>query len=1816
MKKFQNLTTDGNEKSVKIGKNVPTQGAGISWFSSLKVNPRNNISIVDISGSIQENRITNEDGLKATIAFADELGFLKKVDGSYDFPSNDVTVGNIFLNKATGTEKIDISEPDASGFVHYMYISRYFISGPANMSLISLKQYVPFESIKDLNIKVLDANNNEYIDSLTNIKKYRILLEPFKTLSNYSGNEWPYRIIVLFDSDEPINLKLVYDKVECDDNANAFNLNVNYVETVNAIPYFYEVPEESFVIDDNYKDKNNFSIKKIDDKYRTLISEVNKQNGYQIIVPSKAIKDYRTFEVFNWRTITRTRNNINFDQVNYGSELDSSGTIIQKTVNVGVLYSSVTQVTNSSINPYIFGRLQNSPFNLAKYTFVNPSATSIDKTLASYWKVDIDTIDDLSNFDVLAWSPSTVVTANQNAKLQEFLRKNGTLILDMNDGGCDARSLNTQLSVSSTTTSSSYIDTVNTNVLLDNTKNGGWSIQDGIFEKDYYGIYGSNYSYRGNTYKNYRYFNNTTATNSFLNVGTSSASAQSAGVVLAYPNSGDSLSRGNIVGTTFPLMPYCNAIYNINSPEQVANSNYGDTSADPSGTTLYSGIVEGPFKLLYNIVSYALYCRSQATRSIDIRSSLYNFITQWDSSWTMDGDALFDDEKEQYFTQISINNLESKYVRNIINNNNSMFDFYKSSLSRSLSNFLPPAQRETIQNLSSSNVEIFIEVTNPDVIISNATVVDTNTNTNGENIPSSYYLFKVTDPNIKCYAYTNKVSPKLTVPSDFGAYAIIDSQHSTSGTLRLNNQLNVLNSFRSYPFNLTSKYNYARAVDKPLSLDVTLSTSLSVTFNATLKEVRTVTTNPTKASGESVSTGALCISIKSAIDDLGLLPTTSTSNANNVFPYTGDIDIHLDTRIWSYDEGPPVKTPTGEYVKYIQYTLSVHGSYKSTVDGVYGSKTRQAVRDFQEEYKARYIDGKVDSETKSYLALFWKNNENFDNWILWAEATRVPEVVKYMRAARSTVLASDIGNATYRKITFTGFGGPSEAKDIIFFEIDTSKLKIVNSIFIEADDNVLWRNFSIDAYGWSSSYTTDILASNLTFLNASALNNNIEITMNGRLASECRYMWISVTGKSIPYYGSGEGFGIKAIEAQGTTIKEESPGSDPVSETIISTRNTLVTATVSSVETHNNITSALDASKTYTTSNINRSTSFISAIEYSDQGPKIINFDDDRYKLSDNIDRTFDNLTINFASAPTSVALNSAAITQVNSSGRAVIGSPITLTTSGNLYNLTTSAVYYSGSQIFNISNSLSTGYKLRTIDGRIFSDSRNSVDVNDGILLLCNQSGSPYGLPTSAEINTELTGISSINSEEIDLRYGSFIVKNEIENQDGFIYGFYDILQKEFLGHTITYIDIISRGVGNIFIGVCAIDADGNTQNKNEYIGPTVNTTFKPVNVPLKTIVPVYSVKTNSNSAIKVGKMNDNLSKFNAWPLPLTTGSFWKKVSISSDYKWTGWKANYINQDLNAEYTTINEFESPSSELFGFGHQDVLNESPLILSSNKIQVSNTPILAWNHPTNNRNSIVGIIKPEIKIYTRESISSEWVQITYSAIRDIDCYNGLIEFNKNIIPQDPELIKVNYTTVNKDVLLNHINGVPIPLNPVLNSNNVYYNQPLYIYILPKNIYKKENIQNNTNNLIKIDDYSFLRELIGNNSPVQFTYDSSIFDNRSSQYDPFALPIATIYVTNNPYSVAPDTVDLRLKGGGIAVDKTNYELMEAIPEVLSFWDVYSPSGKAYNKGGYVIIRIPKEVKDYFVDQKEIYNIISNNLTAGIAYELQDMDGNSWN
>jgi hypothetical protein len=102
---------------------------------------------------------------------------------------------------------------------------------------------------------------------------------------------------------------------------------------------------------------------------------------------------------------------------------------------------------------------------------------------------------------------------------------------------------------------------------------------------------------------------------------------------------------------------------------------------------------------------------------------------------------------------------------------------------------------------------------------------------------------------------------------------------------------------------------------------------------------------------------------------------------------------------------------------------------------------------------------------------------------------------------------------------------------------------------------------------------------------------------------------------------------------------------------------------------------------------------------------------------------------------------------------------------------------------------------------------------------------------------------------------------------------------------------------------------------------------------------------------------------------------------------------------------------------------------------------------------------------------------------------------------------------------------------------------------------------------------------------------------------------------VYVYNNPYRKTTQVADLRLRGGGLINDINIVELQDTINDVQSLWDIYPPQGTTYPKGGYVIVKIPQEVKDNFVQIEEIDRIVQNNLTAGVVYEIQDMNGNAW-
>ena len=77
MEKFTNQTENLNEKAVKIGSSVPSDGAVLGWFNSEDINPGNSISVVDVSNLIDENNVQKIDISEPILVYADELGFLK-----------------------------------------------------------------------------------------------------------------------------------------------------------------------------------------------------------------------------------------------------------------------------------------------------------------------------------------------------------------------------------------------------------------------------------------------------------------------------------------------------------------------------------------------------------------------------------------------------------------------------------------------------------------------------------------------------------------------------------------------------------------------------------------------------------------------------------------------------------------------------------------------------------------------------------------------------------------------------------------------------------------------------------------------------------------------------------------------------------------------------------------------------------------------------------------------------------------------------------------------------------------------------------------------------------------------------------------------------------------------------------------------------------------------------------------------------------------------------------------------------------------------------------------------------------------------------------------------------------------------------------------------------------------------------------------------------------------------------------------------------------------------------------------------------------
>jgi hypothetical protein len=535
---------------------------------------------------------------------------------------------------------------------------------------------------------------------------------------------------------------------------------------------------------------------------------------------------------------------------------------------------------------------------------------------------------------------------------------------------------------------------------------------------------------------------------------------------------------------------------------------------------------------------------------------------------------------------------------------------------------------------------------------------------------------------------------------------------------------------------------------------------------------------------------------------------------------------------------------------------------------------------------------------------------------------------------------------------------------------------------------------------------------------------------------------------------------------------------------------------------------------------------------------------------------------------------------------------------------LSTSTTYYSGSKVVTTEQKILDDYLLMDISKKIIPK-KESVTSLDGTLLLCDRLGRPVGIPKGFEITSKLS--ESLLDEEIDSRFGFIFVKNTLGIKDGMIFGFYDLKEKEFLGDKVAFVDVLSRGINNVYIAVSAIDADGNSENSIDYIGPKVSTTFIPVDVPVKRICPVYSASFESSSAIQIGDLQSFIDKKEVWPLPITAGSFIKEIFIPPHLRFQDWKSNYLNQTLLGTYDTSSGLMTNWSNIFGKGFYDIKNEKPIIISDKQIQIRQAPFVVWPEPSSYQYSKVDIFRPQFEVYTRFSKNSQWLKVPYEKIRDYNSNTGIIEFTERLVPSNESLIKVDYVRKSSDVLLHQINGDPVPLNPFLNSESIEMNKGIYIYTMPLKV-DKASVTAGGYTYIPVSEYQ-------NQSVIKYTYDPKIFNENSLSYDPFALLIGIVYFINNPKRKQTKVADTRLRGGGIKSNIDLLELKEAQKESIHNWDMYPVCGTSYPKGGFVVIKLPEQVKENFNSVEEIYNVIRSNLTAGVSFEIQNLNGEPW-
>ena len=952
MDQFIDKTISGKEPAVKTGNSVPRDAVNLGFFSSSEISPKNNIAVVDLSGLIPENLNDRESSSK--LMYANELGILEDEYGNPYISSEDVIVSDIFLSENTYSTTYNIDNVKNSPYAKGYYVSRYFTLLNSMAYIDSNIDYFIDQKFIPSSIKIVDDNGDLYSDPVTGRLKYRISLESFVTEFNYNQNEIPHKIIVYIEDADPVSLRLIYDKVEVDTKGIWSKQILKHSETINALPIFQRVQEESEVIDNSNSSQKIYSLKRAT-KNSIIKNNRSFQEDNYIFVNKKALSDNRIFEIFNWRIVAKIKSSVDFSTL--AGSLDSqSDTIKTNTVNVGVLYSSNFGKDYSQISTFCLANLESSVFNMSNYIFSNPKKAVQDKSSADYWLVDIDNLteEEIRSYDFLVCDLHWNLTESQSNKINSFVDNAGTILIDtMNAPPNSLLNLNSAFTVSepdySITSITPSTFSYNSNSLyLRSIKNNAFDITASEFITNA-GIFGYARNPSG-SYKRYKYFTNPDL-ESIL-----STSSKKIFAALRKTNTTDRLISGNIILSTTGFLKYCNDVYEGSSLIPISNS--GPTNISRPISNVISNLIEGPYKILYNCLSVALNDRTESTRiRQDVRSSVHVFIGDWNTNWIINENALFEDEKDKYYKNTIVNSSQ-KFVREIMQPAKIEYIKEASKLSSVINSIFYDQNQDKI--------DLYLEFTNENVLWTNTSSV---TDDEKSILSSSYNLLKVLNKNITCDVYADKISPKFSIPSSLGPHVVKDKYVASKGENLFGIlSLSEVSTPKNYPFNfnlshsVVSSSDYPKSVDGQIEVTVKAKFTQSNTFSIKTEDARNEETSSTTTT---TTPGVPCSypvnefqSSQSGSYRFNASSQLNVSDVYNAFAYTYDID---EGNTWDeYFAGKG----SADYIRYIQATITLAG-FSTSIDGIFGADTTKKLKSFQANKNIKQ-DGIVDSQTKMY----------------------------------------------------------------------------------------------------------------------------------------------------------------------------------------------------------------------------------------------------------------------------------------------------------------------------------------------------------------------------------------------------------------------------------------------------------------------------------------------------------------------------------------------------------------------------------------------------------------------------------------------------------------------------------------------------------------------------------------------------------------------------------------------------------------------------------------------------------------------------------